>query len=294
MRFPDTAYWFYRQMTTRSRSQLLEQLRQECHLPVAILFYHRVARTHYDNPWSISEDNFKQHLDWLQENFDLVSLSEAQRRIRQPSNARMAVSITFDDGYAENAEYAIPELASRHIPTAYFVSTDFVATGQPFPHDVQLGRPLPPNSRAQLEEFVRLGIEIGSHTRSHANLGLIINHEQLRFEIEGSIQTLNDWLGIRCSYFAFPYGLPQNMTQAAIDLLRELGIQGFCSGYGALNWPGNAAYHLRRFHADPGMERLKNWLTLDARKLRDGISLPFDEPALHYPTALSHGPMPNP
>jgi peptidoglycan/xylan/chitin deacetylase (PgdA/CDA1 family) len=287
MRFPDSIYWLYRQMTSRNRSQLLQQLRVEQHLPVAILFYHRVAREYVDNPWSISVDNFRRHLDWLQERFDLVSLEEAQRRIRQPQNERTAVSITFDDGYAENADFAIPELVQRGVPATYFVSTYFIDSGQPFPHDVKIGRPLPPNDRSQLHEFVRLGIEIGSHTHTHANVGLISDPAQLQVELQGSIQALNEWLGIQSKYFAFPYGLPANMTQSAVDLLQELGIEGFCSGYGALNWPGNAGFHLRRFHADPGIERLKNWLTLDSRKLIDDTPLPFVEPALQYPPVLS-------
>lgn len=286
MRIPDPAVWFYRQMTSRDRRHLLEQLRSEVQLPVAILFYHRVAQANCDNPWSIHVDNFKRQMDWLQTNFELVTLAEAQRRIRQSENDRIAVSITFDDGYAENAEHAVPEMVARNIPLTYFVSTDFVELRRPFPHDVQLGKPLPANDVSQLQEFARLGIEIGSHTRSHANVGAIVAEDELHEEIEGSILRINQWLDIRCKYFAFPYGLPRNMSQSAVDLLSSLGIEGFCSGYGALNWPGNAGFHLRRFHADPGIERLKNWLTLDSRKLIDTVQLPFNEPELNYPRTL--------
>lgn len=287
MRIPDPAIWFYRQMTARDRRHLLDQLRAETRLPVAILFYHRVAKINCDNPWSIHLDNFKRQLDWLQNNFDLVTLAEAQSRIRQTQNERIAVSITFDDGYADNAEYAIPELVARGIPLTYFVSTDYIESGSPFPHDVQLGKPLPPNDLSQIKEFYRLGIEIGSHTKSHVNVGAIVSDDELRNELEGSILKINQWLGIRSKFFAFPYGLPGNMSQSAVDLLCKLGIEGFCSGYGALNWPGNAGFHLRRLHADPGIERLKNWLTLDSRKLVDTIELPFAEPMLNYPLALS-------
>ncbi len=37
-------------------------------------------------------------------------------------------------------------------------------------------------------------------------------------------------------------------------------------------------FHLRRIHADPKLERLKNWLTYDSRKLREKVVLPFVEP----------------
>ncbi|MEO8272011.1 MAG: hypothetical protein ABI557_20040, partial [Aureliella sp.] len=37
-------------------------------------------------------------------------------------------------------------------------------------------------------------------------------------------------------------------------------------------------FHLRRIHADPKLEKLKNWLTYDSRKLREQVVLPFVEP----------------
>lgn len=288
MLLPERAVWFYRQMTRRNRRLLLEQLRDQSRMPIAILFYHRVAQTDCDNPWSISFDNFRRHLDWLQQNSLMVSLAEAQRRIRSSNNDQLAVSITFDDGYSENADFAIPELVARQIPVTYFVTTDFVETGAAFPHDLQQGTPRKPNSLSQLKEFSRMGVELGAHTKSHANLGSINDPERLRDEIEGCILKLHQWLDpVPCRYFAFPYGKPQNMSQQAVDLLRELGIEAFCSAYGALNWPGDQGFHLRRIHGDPGLERLKNWLTLDARKLKDANILPFDESAQILPKALA-------
>src|SRR3990167_9574760 len=79
--------------------------------PVMVLYYHRVA-DHAPNDWTISNARFRREIDWLQQHFDLVSLEEAQRRIRV-GNTRAAVAITFDDGYAENCEQALPLLISR-------------------------------------------------------------------------------------------------------------------------------------------------------------------------------------
>ena len=78
--------------------------------PVMVIYYHRVAdRT--PNGWTISNSRFRCQIDWLEANFDLVSLDEVQRRVRK-GNDRAAVSITFDDGYAENCEHALPLLIS--------------------------------------------------------------------------------------------------------------------------------------------------------------------------------------
>jgi peptidoglycan/xylan/chitin deacetylase (PgdA/CDA1 family) len=245
-------------------------------MPVAILFYHRVADT-FQNPWTITPGDFARHLDWLQTHFDVVSLSEAQRRVRSPQNNRPTVSLTFDDGYADNMDFAVPELLRRGLTATYFVTTRYVQDGEPFPHDVTRGEPLPVNTIEELQLLASQGFEIGAHTQTHCDIGQLADLRSAREEIVGSREILEQWLGQRVRYFAYPYGLPHCMSQMSFDLLVDHQFDGFCSGYGAWNWPNTGGFHLRRIHADPGCQRLKNWLTLDSRKLKDCARLPFDE-----------------
>ncbi len=273
--------WLYRRLTAHGRRRLSAALRDAGQLPVGVLFYHRVA-DQFPNTWTLSRDDFRRQLDWLQENFDIVSLAEAQHRIRSAYCQRATISITFDDGYAENADFAIPELLRRSLTATYFVATDFVKTARAFPHDVAAGQYLAPNTIEQLREFAAQGIEIGAHTRSHPDMGQV-RGAQIEHEIVGSVRDLEGWLGCPVRYFAFPFGLPVNTSQAAVDVIAAQGLAGFCTAYGAWNWLGCPGYHLRRIHADPGLEKLKNWLTLDPRKLQERVTLPFIEPQLQIP-----------
>lgn len=271
------AAWFYRLATQRRRATLRKRLIQNAEFPVAVLFYHRVADNHL-TPWTISRRNFSRHLDWLERHFDVVTLAEAQRRVRSHGNARPTVAITFDDGYAENCDFAIPELQRRGLTATYFVATSSVASGQPFQHDVRNNFPIPPNTVAEIRDIARAGFEIGGHTRNHVDIGSLTQRENVEEEIVGGVRQLEEWGVGPIRYFSFPFGLPENTSQLAVDILLEAGLAGFCTAYGAWNWPGSAGYHLRRIHADPGMQTLKSWLTLDARKLRDTRVLPFREP----------------
>jgi hypothetical protein len=70
-----------------------------------------------------------------------------------------------------------------------------------------------------------------------------------------------------CSSDLFPYGLHQNLSGLAIETARKIGYASVCSAYGGYNFPGDDAFHLQRIHADPETIRLKNWLTVDPRKL---------------------------
>jgi peptidoglycan/xylan/chitin deacetylase (PgdA/CDA1 family) len=235
--------------------------------PVQIVFYHRVADDHR-NDWTIGTRAFARQIEWLRRRFDIVSLDEAQSRIASGRNDRPTACITFDDGYADNRRSAIPLLLAQGIPFTYFVSTNHVLGGERFPHDVKAGQPLEVNTLAHLRELTAAGVEIGAHTRSHANLGGQLSFEEIFDELVGSKRELETAVGCQVRYFAFPYGKRENLSAAAFHIAFEAGFSGVCSAYGGYNFPGDDAFHLRRFHADPTFVRFKNWLTVDSRKLR--------------------------
>ena len=233
--------------------------------PVMVLFYHRVA-DHSPNDWTISEARFARQIHWLQSNFELISLETAQQRIEQRANLDPAVVITFDDGYADNCRFALPLLIKERIPFTYFVTSQHVLTGEPFPHDVAAGAPLTPNTIDQLRSLVEAGVEIGAHTRTHPDLGKERDPRRLHDEVVGCRDELQAAVGATVRYFAFPYGLHCNLNAEVFYLAREAGFSGVCSAYGGYNFPGDDPFHFQRIHADPELIRLKNWLLVDPRK----------------------------
>ena len=229
-----------------------------------VLFYHRVADDH-PNPWTISRADFEQQIDWFQENFDLVDLEECQRRIQSGSNSRPTLSITFDDGYAENCEFALPLLIERRIPVTYFVTTQHTTLQRPFPHDLERDQPLPVNTIASLLAMDIAGVEIGAHTRTHVDIGQVKDQEELMDEVIASSVELESIIGRRIRYFAFPFGQPENLCRNTFAMLKEAGFLGVCSAYGGWNEVGQDAFHIQRIHGDPNFQRMKNWLTFDPR-----------------------------
>lgn len=211
---------------------------------------------------------FEQQIDWFQEHFQIVDLEECQRRIRSGSNDRPTLAITFDDGYAENCEYALPLLIERRIPATYFVTTHHTTNQQPFGHDVDLGNPLPVNSIESLRSLDLAGIEIGGHTRTHASIGHLTDPEAIVDEVLTSSREMESLIGRPVRYFAFPFGLFPNLHADAFHLLKREGLLGVCSAYGGYNHMGDDAFHLQRIHADPSFARIRNWLTLDPRIMK--------------------------
>lgn len=257
--------YYFSTLPTRRR-EAMERAAQHRE-PVRILFYHRVA-DEIHNDWTIGTREFSRQIDWLRERFDLVSLAEAQTRIASGRNRRPTACITFDDGYADNLQFAIPVLLKHQIPFTYFICTGPVKHGTPFPHDQQAGQPLDVNTLDQVRELADAGVEIGAHTRTHANLGNGISADQLISEIVGAKDDLERAIDRSIRYFAFPFGRHENLSAQAFRIAAEAGYAGVCSAYGGYNFPGDNPFHLRRFHADNQFIRFVNWMTVDPRKRR--------------------------
>ncbi len=267
-------------LTRPFRQQRLRRMCLAGNAPLIVLFYHRVANQHL-NDWSMTHQQFANHLDFISQSCEWIDLAEVQQRVRSGKNHRPAVHVTFDDGYAENLEFAIPELVRRNIPCTYFVTLHHILSGEPFDHDRKLGLPIRPNCVEELRQLVRSGIEIGAHTRFHADMGKIHDPDRIAHEITAAANELSEHVNQKIRYFAFPYGMPHNMTPSAIAEVARGGLLGFCSAFGGYNMPGRDAFHIRRVHGDPDLARLKNWLSFDPRKLRREPLITYSLPSHH-------------
>lgn len=257
----------YRTLTQPLRGVSVRSMKSRGKLPVFILFYHRVSDDNL-NDWTITASKFAQQMQWLQENFDIVDLEECQRRISSGHNDRPTVAVTFDDGYRENGEFAIPYLIENRIPATYFVTTEHTLGQKPFLHDVQRNEPLPTDDAESLRAYSNGGIEIGAHTRTHPSMGDVNEPEQIVDEVITATRELEAAIGKQIRYFAFPFGKPVNLNPVVFHLLKECGFLGVCSAFGGWNEIGGDAFHLQRIHGDPVFARIGNALTYDPRVAR--------------------------
>ena len=96
-----------------------------------VLIYHRVL----DAPDPIlsgepTAEQFAAQMATVAATCRVLPLGEAVSRLRAGSLPSRAVSITFDDGYANNRELAAPILKSLGIPATIFVATGFIGRGR--------------------------------------------------------------------------------------------------------------------------------------------------------------------
>lgn len=79
-----------------------------------------------------SAAEFAAQMNLIAENFHVLRLSDAARRLRSGTLPPRAVSITFDDGYSNNWRVAQPILAQRALPATVFVAPGFLGGGRMF------------------------------------------------------------------------------------------------------------------------------------------------------------------
>lgn len=98
---------------------------------LTILIYHRVLpQPDALFPGESDAENFEHQMGQLAGCFKIISLLDAVRGLREGKLPPRAACITFDDGYADNAEIALPILKKHDIPATFFVSTGFLDGGR--------------------------------------------------------------------------------------------------------------------------------------------------------------------
>lgn len=234
--------------------------------------YHSIDET--GSPISIDPRAFRQHMEFLARGRPRVI---PLRDIATHAAPDETVAITFDDGFANFVEFAVPLLEDLGLPTTMFVVTDHVGGTNAWqnaagPKNIPI---LPLMSWDALQRIARGGVEIGSHTRRHARL-TTVDDPGLVEELEGAADRLQRELGARPTSFAYPYGDLDHRVMAAVRRtylractteLRALEVGADCARLPRLD-----AYYLRapgrlEEWGSPAFQR-HLWLRAQARRVR--------------------------
>ncbi len=98
-----------------------------------ILHYHRVPeRADPMCPELLERDVFALHMRVLHEVCNVLPLSAALDGLDEGRLPARAVAITFDDGYADNFQVALPVLQHFGLPAAFFIAAGFLDGGAMF------------------------------------------------------------------------------------------------------------------------------------------------------------------
>jgi peptidoglycan/xylan/chitin deacetylase (PgdA/CDA1 family) len=170
-----------------------------------VLAYHKVTGFESGVTW-ISPERFVAQIDHLLDSgFRFIDEGTFLETLsgRRESGGRELL-LTFDDGYQQLLERAIPALEERRIPALVFILSSFVGKENEWELGLP-GRKCTHLSWREIDALAGKGFAFGSHTRTHRDLTRLEIHE-VRDELVGSKERIEEMLGRPVRTLSYPFG----------------------------------------------------------------------------------------
>lgn len=189
---------------------------------IPILMYHQIGQpAPKGTPFrglTVHPHDFRRQMTWLSRlGYRGLSMRDLMPYIRGERQGKV-VGITFDDGYRNVYENALPVLMDLGFTsTNYFVSQR-LGGGNDWDYDIGI-----PHSDlmsvVEMRDWHAAGQEVGSHTLDHVHLTALPLDEATR-QIQLSRQQLEELLGEAVEAFCYPYG---DESAAIRKIVRQAG-----------------------------------------------------------------------
>lgn len=128
---------------------------------------------------------------------DLEPYLEGQQRGK-------VVGITFDDGYQNNLRNALPILMSHGFTSTCYAVSSMLGGVNSWDQGIGVAQK-PLMTGDDWRNWLTASMEIGSHTRTHADLNELSEQEAFD-QIAGSKRELENFLDCEVRHFCYPYG----------------------------------------------------------------------------------------
>ncbi len=238
-----------------------------------ILLYHHVSESTPAST-SVSPDTFEQHMAYLADNYTVLPLKDIVTALKdkQPLPNKV-IAITFDDGFKNIYQNGHPVLSKYKLPYTVFINPDLVdKVNYHLSWD---------DMRAMAEQ----GASFANHNLRHEHLLSRQPNEsddawltRRISDIQAAEQLLEDNLGVKDKFFAYPYGEYSPELQAR---LTELGYVGFAQYSGAI-----ASFS--DFSALPRFPSAGIYANLDRLKVKmASLAMPVQNPSPSTPLVQS-------
>jgi peptidoglycan/xylan/chitin deacetylase (PgdA/CDA1 family) len=199
---------------------------------------------------------FERQIEYLSSIGSFLTTAEVLATIKgEKPLDRRCFHLSFDDGFRNVITNALPVLVSRGIPGTFFVPSERISAN--FRNASEYGRSSRYYPRViematwdDLGKAQEQGLEIASHTRSHARFSDISSSTtRMQDEIGGSKADIERELGRPCLYISWPFGTLRDADTPSLDQVKRSGYSGCFGAYRGSVRPGKTdPYSIPRHH----------------------------------------------
>lgn len=213
---------------------------------IKILMYHRIVEKSMNGKapeYSVYIDDFRNQLKILEIlNFTPITFLDYKLYLDDKLTLpKKPIILTFDDGYLDTFELAIPTLLEFDMRAVIFVVGDRnLEMADWDEEDEETEVELMTND--QILTASSLGFEIGAHSMNHKVL-TELSEIELRDEVIDSMKSIESILGKRIHSFAYPYGCTNERVR---NMTCECGFSFACGVYSGPAGFGEDYYDFRR------------------------------------------------
>ena len=177
-------------------------------MSIPILMYHQIdvppARGTPLRGLVVSPGSFARQMFLLKRlGYRGLAMRDLEPYLRGEKRGRV-VGITFDDGYRNNVQNALPVLMKHGFGATCYAVSGMIGAVNSWDREVGVAQK-PLMSAKDWRVWLEKGMEVGSHTRTHADLSKLGADEAAR-EIALSRHELEDGLQCEVRHFCYPYG----------------------------------------------------------------------------------------
>jgi peptidoglycan/xylan/chitin deacetylase (PgdA/CDA1 family) len=237
----------------KSSDNSIGEIKSQTEKDVVCFVYHRFGDDRYPST-NISINEFEQHLRYLTENnFQVLTLSDAIGYLSSNEPARKTAVITIDDGYKSFYENGLPLLKKYKLPATLFINTSTVSGGDYMNWD-------------QLKETTNNNIEIGNHTHTHdyfLNEAKNTRYKTFEAEIKLSQQIISEKLKLTPKIFAYPYG---EFDREMEEIIKQLSFIGAAAQNSGVLYELSDRFAIPRFPMSEAFGAIKNFAEKAATK----------------------------
>ena len=181
---------------------------------INVLMYHSISNE--PGPTSIPAEVFRGQMEILRDcEYNSVSVSDlASWHAGELELPPRSFVVTFDDGFADFADHAFPELQANNFSATIYIPAAKMGAQEDWAGANAIRRNL--LTWRQVADFAKEGIDFGSHSLTHCDLTTLETTE-LRQELSQSLSEIEQRLQTTPISFAPPYGRSNQRVREEIN-----------------------------------------------------------------------------